>query len=63
MYIPNSERTPIEKSAYEITNKIYLKTEFPTILDTLGKNFLNIKQKGVVDKLQWDADAEDFVMK
>jgi len=63
MYIPESERTPIEKSAYEITNKVYLTTELPSILDTLGKNFKNIKDNGIKDKLQWDAEAEDFVMK
>lgn len=52
MYIPESERTPIEKSAYEITNKVYLTTELPQILDTLGKNFKNIKDNGIKDKLQ-----------
>ena len=62
IYIPEKERTILERKCAEITHKIYIKSNLENLMNNLSQSFENIKKGGIKDNLNWNSEAEQYIL-
>ena len=60
--IPQKELTKLELLVQERLSNIKLVYDLPEILDSLANSYFNIQKNGKADSLNWNEEAEKFVL-
>lgn len=62
MFIPRDKMTFFQKDLDDMLKTYNFKDYIPSFLEDLSKKFFNIKKNGIKDKLDWNDEAEKFVI-